>query len=263
MPMQLYPLSLSFEPSGAWARFPLLMDGAAEEGIGCAVSSRAAGDMQYSRGANRERFLRSLGLEPDQTRSCVQIHSRLVLEAGHSFAERSEGDGMIGRGRERALAVTVADCLPVFLYDTETEAYALLHSGWKGTGIVLHALSMMAERWGTRPPAVAAVLGPCIRPCCYQVEEARAAAFEAEFGGPQGEYPLGPVVKREGGRPALDLQAANARLLARAGVRNLSYCVDCTFEDQRLGSFRREGPAYTRMLAVLGYFQPDPRGPGI
>jgi YfiH family protein len=161
---------------------------------------------------------------------------------------------MAGRDRETALTVTVADCLPVFLYDTETEAYALLHSGWRGTGIVLAALALMAQRWGTRPSSVAALLGPCIRACCYNVDEARAAAFEAEFGGSAGEYPLGPVVRRKGGRPALDLQAANARLLAGAGVRNLSYCVDCTFSDSRLGSFRREGPAYTRMLAVLGYF---------
>ena len=261
--MNLYPFSLSFGSSPFCSRFPLMMDGEALQDIGCAISSRAAGDMKQSgAGTNRDRFLRSLGLEPDQTWSCVQTHSRVVLEAGDSFADRSEADGMAGRGRGIALAVTVADCLPVFLYDTETRAYALLHSGWKGTGIVLNALSMMAERWGTRPASVAALLGPCIRPCCYSVEEARAAAFEAEFGGPGGDCPLGPVVSRNGEGPALDLQAANARLLAGAGVRNLAYCLDCTFTDQRLGSFRREGAAYTRMLAVLGYFTgpPGPKG---
>jgi copper oxidase (laccase) domain-containing protein len=142
----------------------------------------------------------------------------------------------------------------VFLYDTETGAYALLHSGWKGTGIVLNALSMMTRLWGTRPAGLAALLGPCIRPCCYRVDEGRAALFEAEFGGSSGAYPLGPVVRRSAEGPALDLQAANARLLSGAGVRNLSYCVDCTFTDPRLGSFRREGPAYTRMLALLGHF---------
>jgi YfiH family protein len=258
MPMRLYPFRLSFDPSVAYARFPVMMDGAEASGVGCAISSRAAGDMRHS-GGNRERFFRSLGLEPDRVRSCAQIHSRIVLEADDSFVNQSKADGMTARDRGIVLAVTVADCLPVFLYDTETGAYALLHSGWKGTGIVLRALSMMAERWGTRPSSVAALLGPCIRPCCYYVDEGRAAAFEAEFGGsvggyPVGDYPLGPVVSRNGGRPALDLQAANARLLAGAGVRNLSYCVDCTFTDERLGSFRREGQSYTRMLAVLGYF---------
>ena len=63
------------------------------------------------------------------------------------------------------------------------------------------------------------------------------------------------MVKRDGEKPDLDLQAANARLLANAGVRNIAYCGDCTGTDRRLGSFRREGPAaYTRMLAVMGYF---------
>ncbi|MDR1247803.1 MAG: polyphenol oxidase family protein [Treponema sp.] len=255
MPMNLYPFSLSFDVSPDYAQFPLVMEGSALPSVSCAISSRSAGDMGSSGGGtNRERFFRSLGLDPNRTRSCAQVHSRIMLDSGAGFDSQTQGDGMTDRGRESALTVTVADCLPVFLYDVETEAYALLHSGWKGTGIVLNALSIMAERWGTRPASVAALLGPCIRPCCYRVDEGRAALFETEFGGASGAYPLGPVVRRNGEGPALDLQAANARLLARAGVRNLSYCVDCTFTDQRLGSFRREGAAYTRMLAVLGHF---------
>jgi YfiH family protein len=181
-----------------------------------------------------------------------------------------EGDGMVclaPERRESFLAVTVADCLPVFLLDTESGAFAALHSGWKGTGIVLKALSIMQER-GTRPEAVAAVLGPCIQSCCYQVDEERAAAFEAEFGAssshvpPETPFPLGPVTGQAPSvLPAalglgryIALQAANARLLAGAGVRNIAYCEDCTFTDSRLGSYRREGQNYTRMAAMAGYF---------
>jgi copper oxidase (laccase) domain-containing protein len=116
----------------------------------------------------------------------------------------------------------------------------------------------MRERWHSQPEAVAAVLGPCIQACCYRVDDERARVFEAEFGGPAGEFPLGPVASRRADLPggpgfSLNLQAANARLLAVAGVRNIAVCRDCTFTDERLGSFRRQGPeAYTRMLAVLG-----------
>jgi YfiH family protein len=154
--------------------------------------------------------------------------------------------------------VTVADCLPVFLYDTGSGAFGLLHSGWRGTGIVLSALALMKERWHTRPEALAAVLGPCIGVCCYQVDGERAAAFEGEFGG-GGPYPLGPVTERrvqaEGNpRRYLNLRAANARLLAAAGVRHIAVCGDCTFTDERLGSYRREGRDYTRMAALTGYF---------
>jgi YfiH family protein len=158
-----------------------------------------------------------------------------------------------------ALAVTVADCLPVFLYDTEGGAFALLHSGWRGTGIVLKALALMTGRWGTRPEAIAAALGPCICSGCYRVDAERAVAFEAEFGGPDGEYPLGRVIRewdpgenRSEKEFSLDLRAANARLLANAGVGNIAYCENCTYTDERLGSFRREGTGYTRMAAVMG-----------
>jgi YfiH family protein len=265
--MNLYPFKLSFDSSPLYtqkpwaAKLPLMMDCGPVGEIRCVISSRAAGNMVYSdEDDTRAHFFRSLGLEPGQVRSCTQVHSRTVLAVDDLFSGRPEADGLASRKRTFVLAVITADCLPVFLYDTGSGAWALLHSGWRGTGIVLNALSLMADRWGTRPEAVAALLGPCIHPCCYQVDKGRAGVFEAEFGAGDGNdvspeaYPLGPVVKRDGGRPALDLQAANARLLAGAGVRNIAYCEDCTYTDQRLGSFRREGSAYTRMLAVMGYF---------
>jgi YfiH family protein len=213
-----------------------------------------------------------LGIPPDRVYSLVQVHSRDVFTLGdprrpgaplpESAAFVRDGDGMVSFSRRPVPALTVADCLPVFALDREKGFFAACHSGWKGTGIALKALELMKAA-GTRPEAAAAVLGPCIRNRCYRVDGERAAAFEAEFGpgsphipsgGPEG-YPLGPVVRREGGGFFLDLQAANARLLAAVGVRHIAYCEDCTFTDERLGSFRREGPAaYTRMAALAGYF---------
>jgi YfiH family protein len=216
-----------------------------------------------------------------------QVHSRDVFSLGDpdnadsplpapaDFAR--EGDGMVSFSGGIFLAVTVADCLPVFLLDTEKGFFAALHSGWKGTGIVLRALEMM-RRGGSRPEAIAAVLGPCIQGCCYRVDEERAKHFEAEFGPASphvkkddvsddvstdaftGEYPLGEVIRSDTALPPesgtnwyIKLQAANARLLAAGGVRHIAYCTDCTFTDTRLGSFRREGAeSYTRMIAMVG-----------
>jgi YfiH family protein len=269
--MAVFPFTLSFS-GGPAARFPFVMDGLPAEGISCAISSRSAGDMVYSAGeANpaRDALYRFLGLESRRVFSCTQVHSRDVLVVDRDSPNGGpRGDGMVSRDPLVCLSVTVADCLPVFLLDTEGGAFGLVHSGWKGTGIALRALELMGERWKVRPEAVAAILGPCIGPCCYRVEEERARAFEAEFGG---EGPLGPVTREapdpgeagEKGRAFfLDLRAANARLLAAAGVRNIAVCGDCTFTDQRLGSFRREGvrdnpggpPVYTRMAALIGRF---------
>jgi copper oxidase (laccase) domain-containing protein len=102
----------------------------------------------------------------------------------------------------------------------------------------------MKERYGTRPDDIAAVLGPCIGNCCYKVDEARANEFEKEFG-TEG-------VRKTAGEFFLDLRAANVKLLENAGVKNIAVCENCTFCDERLGSFRREGAGFTHMAAVLG-----------
>jgi YfiH family protein len=262
--VRLYPFTCTFQGALPYASFPFMMDDRLAAGAGCVISSRAAGNMVYSGGLNspvRDRFYRSLGLEPERVYACVQVHSREVLEVDRRCSNHGPAaDGMISRDPGVILSVTVADCMPVYLYDTAGGGFGLVHSVWRGTGIVLAALELMADRWGTRPGEVAAVLGPAIRGCCYRVDEERARSFEAEFGGPGGAYPLGNVIRRTGETPEgggtsawyLDLPAANARLLANAGVRNIAVCGNCTFTDPNFGSFRREGPNYTRMAALAG-----------
>lgn len=261
--MRIYPFGLSF--SGSYGKFPFFFDGYEVEGISCLISSRSAGNMVHSEeGRARKDFYEGLGLDLARVYGLTQVHSRdvLVLDR-YSPQDRPRGDGLVSRDREIWLSVIVADCLPVYLFDTESGAFGILHSGWKGTGIVLTALDLMKDRWNTRAEAVAVILGPGIGSCCYRVDEGRARAFEEEFGGSGGAYPLGPVVirRREGGsgpeEPFLDLRAANARLLAGAGVRNLAVCRDCTFTDERLGSSRREGEDYTRMAALIGFTAPE------
>jgi YfiH family protein len=268
MNLTFFRLDFSSSPDCAW--FPFVFEGKAVPGVAGLVSSRAAGNMWYSEGENspgRLAFFRALGLDAARVYACTQVHSRDVREVRRSVSNTGpRADGLMSRDRGIVLSVTVADCLPVFLYDcgsgsggspAGTGGLALVHSGWKGTGIALDALRLMAERWHTRPEEVAAILGPCIRRCCYRVDEERGRIFEAEFGGAglAGEFPLGPVVLRSDGAVFLDLQAANARLLAQAGVRNIAVCEDCTFTDERLGSFRREGAeVYTKMTALAGFF---------
>jgi YfiH family protein len=261
--MNLGFFTLDFSSSPYYARFPFVFEGKAVPGVSALISSRSSGNMLYSEGTNgpaRLAFFRSLGLDPARVYACTQVHSRRVLEVDRETPNTGpRADGLISRDREVILSVTVADCLPVFLYDTggcPDGGLALVHSGWKGTGIALAALRLMEDRWRTRPEEVAAVFGPCIRRCCYQVDGERARTFDAEFGGAGGGSPGAlPPVSKAAGKFFLDLQAANARLLAGAGVRNIAVCEDCTFTDERLGSFRREGAqAYTKMTALAGFF---------
>ncbi len=207
--------------------------------------------------ANRERFLRGAGLEPGLVRGIEPAHTRTVLFPSRgddpaAMARASGGaDGIVLLDPELAASVTVADCMPIWLLDRGSGAFGVLHSGWRGTGILDAALRALADRFGSPPSAVALVLGPAIGPCCYAVPEERALRFEAEFGD-------GSVARRDGSA-YLDLRQANIAIAERAGVGQLLSVEACTSCDGRLGSFRRQGAAaFTRMLAVCGRGPPGP-----
>jgi len=232
------------------------------------MSLAAAGDMGFGDDGNRSRRNRWLceeGFDPDHSAAIDLVHSRMVIEATSlrdvfsAGGIRREADGMVTAGRlsvasgARAdevrvdsLVITVADCMPIFLYDRGSGAYGLLHSGWKGTGILSEAVSLMQRLYGTRPADLAAAFGPRIGSCCYVVDEARAAVFSGEFG-------AAAVVRAEG-KPRLDLVAANMALADSLGLGSVRLLDGCTSCDHAYGSFRRQGAGrFTRMAAAIGY----------
>jgi YfiH family protein len=240
--MNIYLFDLEFinDNSGnpIFAPFPFIFNGERIEGISCGISSRYAKDMKHEE--NRENLFANLSLKAANVYSLKQIHSRSVLFVDNPPSQ--EADGMVTIDAAITLSVTVADCLPVFLLDTKSGAFALVHSGWKGTGIAADAINLMRERLGTNGNDIAAIMGPCIGACCYKVDEQRAAFFEKEFGKES--------VRKTGESFFLDLKKANIAVLENAGVSNIAVCKNCTFCDKRLGSFRREGKQFTHMIAL-------------
>jgi YfiH family protein len=216
------------------------------------ISLLRAGDMALSRRfslPHRARLLLDLGI-PDRNAFAVhQVHSRTVLVVKDGQPEAFAGldaDGLITDRPDAVLTVTVADCLPIFLVDGASGAFALVHSGWKGTGIAAEAVRAMAEAFGSEPSDISAAIGPGIGPCCYAVPEERAVGFAAQFG-------ADAVLRGSGGSPRLDLRRANVTLLQEAGVKEITVVNDCTCCTPSLGSFRRQGPDdYTLMLAFIG-----------
>jgi copper oxidase (laccase) domain-containing protein len=212
-------------------------------------------------GPARRAFLASWGLDPEQVLGAELHHTRrvLFLEPGRESllgqaraGEPEEAwDGFLVDPRLGAwVSVTVADCMPIWVLDRASGAYAVLHSGWKGTGILATAVTALAVAYGSKPSELSVILGPAIGACCYPVPPERARIFEAEFGP--------SAVVRTGGSERLDLRAANLALAESLGIGALSSVEACTSCDGRLGSYRREGKAsFTRMLACCG---PAPLG---
>ncbi len=222
------------------------------------LSLRSAGDMRYrdtERNPNRDAFFRARGIEPAAVIGLELRHTRRVLaprdaEEHRLFARRAALEGgadgiLLPPGTGLWASITVADCMPIWLFDRSSGAYGILHSGWKGTGILETATRFLESRHGSRPSDLAVILGPSIGACCYAVPAERARSFAAEFG--EGAAPSLSA------SPRIDLREANLALARRIGIGELLSIEACTCCDARLGSFRREGSAsFTRMLAAIG-----------
>lgn len=140
------------------------------------------------------------------------------------------------------LAVRTADCAPIVLRGRSS--VGIVHAGWKGllAGVVDRAVDAMGALDGA---PVDAVLGPCIRPGCY------------EFKGPE----LDALVERFGaevrsstswGTPSLDLPGAVRASLASHGisVTDVSGCTAC---DRRWYSHRAR--AETERFATFAWLE--------
>lgn len=230
------------------------------------LSLRSAGDMGWCLGQEaqaRKAFLASLGLDAAKVLGTELHHTRriLFLRPGSESLWGPPRPGEPEAGRDGFLVdpalglgvtITVADCMPIWILDRASGAWGVLHSGWKGTGILATVVEALASAYGTRPADISLILGPAIGACCYPVPEERARGFGAEFG-------PGSVVRAEGS-VRLDLRAANLSLAEALGIGSVLSIEACTSCDPRLGSYRREGQAsFTRMLAYCG---PLPGGLG-
>jgi len=176
-------------------------------------------------GENRLRFCTELGTDPEELRYGRQMHGPVVRRAE---GRGEPGDGLWTDAREEPLLVFTADCLPVALARTDGEqpAIAALHVGWRGLlgGIVQGAAAALG------PAPLAAVIGPGIGPCCYEVDDDVAQPFRERFGD-------GIVSGRH-----LDLWSAAEQALRAVGVTTVfrfDLCTACNSE--LFFSHRRDG----------------------
>jgi polyphenol oxidase len=104
--------------------------------------------------------------------TAAQVHGAAVLvhaRGWEGWLRGPQADGHVAVERGTALAVTVADCVPVFLAHP-SGAVAVLHSGWRGTAarIVEHGIATLTHR-GFPASELRMYLGPAICGKCYEV----------------------------------------------------------------------------------------------
>lgn len=220
----------------------------------CGLTLRAAGSMRFRWNENNpNRTAVVEALETTGQLVPVQLdHTHIVYDVHEATDTQDKiGDGIITTNRTLVPTVTVADCMPLYLYDPVSGVFGIVHSGWKGTGIIVDAMQLAARNYGARLSDFCVVLGPHIRDCCYIVNKERADWFAQNFT-PACIRPLEAGVKVDwntGGGPLfrLSLEKANLAALQKAGVPEENIwihpaCTCCTKVDGEYiyGSNRRE-----------------------
>jgi purine-nucleoside/S-methyl-5'-thioadenosine phosphorylase / adenosine deaminase len=170
--------------------------------------------------------------------SLRQVHgTRVVVHTGgwEGWLRNGEADGHITSEKGTALAIGVADCVPVFIAHP-SGVIALLHSGWRGTAarITPEAIQALA-RYGLPPDELAVHLGPAICGRCYEVSvEVR-------------EQLTGQPVTRPG---HVDLRSLIAEHASELGVQKISVSEYCTRHDNEKFFSHRAGDK-GRMIGVI------------
>jgi polyphenol oxidase len=182
---------------------------------------------------NRRRLCETVGVDPERLALNRQVHAAIVNRA--QAGERTKGgDGLWTDEPDLPMLAFSADCLPIALARVEgSPGLALLHAGRMGVleGIVEAGVAALGG-------SIAAIVGPGIGPCCYEVGDDILAAYRARFGS-------GVI---QGGN--LDLWTAAEDLLREAGVEAVERVDVCTACDDRFFSHRRDGPVTGRQGVV-------------
>lgn len=213
------------------------------------------GDDPRAVAANRARLAAGIGVPPRSIVWMDQVHGTRVVTVGRGPDGSVDVGGGPGRGPvpatdgivtatvDLALAVLVADCVPILAGESRAGVVAAVHAGRRGAadGIADRMLDEMTTA-GAHIESVEVLLGPAACGRCYEVPAELRDEVEAAL--------PGSASTTDRGTPGLDLRAGLARRLRDRGVAGVAVDNRCTITDPDLFSHRRGAPT-GRLAGVI------------
>jgi YfiH family protein len=211
-------------------------------GLSAFTTTREAGSYGFTDGAPvqevNERWFALLRATGGRLASAHQVHGVKVVTHARGWdgwLRVDSADGHATAHRDTALAVTIADCVPVFIGHSSGAA-ALLHAGWRGVaGGILDSGLRALKALGCHPKELVVHLGPAICGACYEV----------------GADVYAQLMRRTVDAPTpVDLRALLADQARLAGVKQVEVSPLCTrCHNDRFFSHRAGDTA--RQVAVI------------
>jgi len=189
----------------------------------------------------KRRFVDFLGFKEKKLITPLLEHGTKVEVAGESV---TTCDGVVTDNPNLILTVTVADCLPLFLFDPEKKAIGLIHAGWRGivNGIAENGITLFKEEFNSDPKEIKVLIGPGICHHHFDIGPEIADSFKEK-------------TKLNNGRIFVNLKSEAKNRLLSSGLllKNITIHPGCTFcSSKKYFSYRRDKPKNIEtMLSVL------------
>ncbi|HEV3212154.1 MAG TPA: polyphenol oxidase family protein [Acidimicrobiales bacterium] len=170
------------------------------------------GDDPAAVAENRRRLADAMGVAVEHLAIARQVHGTGVAVA-RVGTHVGDADVLVTTDDEVAVAILVADCVPIVLCDPDARVLCVVHAGWRGiaSSVARVAVRAMSEL-GARPARCRAAMGPCVSVTAYEVGDDVADALAA-VGCATAVVPDGT------GRHRADLAGAARAQLVDAGLR--------------------------------------------
>lgn len=206
--------------------------------------SLSVGDDDLSVIERRTALARHLGFEPERLATQRQVHGSAVVVVDDGYLP-VDSDAMLTDRAGWLLAVSVADCVPLLLFDPVHRVVGGVHSGWRGTqlNVVGAAVAQMSSVYETNPEDLLCYVGVAASGCCYEVRDDVAERFDERFSTSIGD-----------GKYLFDNKGQVLEQLISCGLQPINIEVDvrCTICDASFHSHRRDRERSGRMFAVIG-----------
>ena len=209
---------------------------------------------------NRRRVAEALGISIDRIVTTKQVHGNACAvvtkaDVGRGALDRATAfdgfDNLVTKEPGVYLWMSFADCVPVLLYDPDSPAIGISHSGWRGTlaGAAGSAVRTMIDEGMASLAGLSAFIGPSIGPCCYEVGPEVWQLFAERWPTSLSESP------RPGNRRLLDLWTAIRATLIDAGLsaERIRCAETCTADNRdRFFSHRGDRGRSGRFAVIAG-----------
>jgi len=152
-----------------------------------------SGDDRKNVSKNWSLLCKALNIPDNKLLFPIQTHSKNIkiitedikVESYQDIQDKfPDTDGFITNRNDIYIAVLLADCVPVILFDPNNKIIAVVHSGWRGTikNIVGHAIDLMESEFQCKSENILIGIGPSIGQDAFEVGPEVTQEFVHTFG---------------------------------------------------------------------------------